>query len=180
MYLNKTSLWTSGFVELFLLKPEDVDDSYVSWLNDPIVNCYLESRFTEHTLEGTRAFVQKCLVDPQTLFLGIKYYFPSEVKHVGNIKLAICEYHKTAEVGIMIGEKNAWGKGVASQAILRIIEISKLELKLRRLTAGCYASNIGSQRAFEKAGFHPECQRKGHVLMNGEPEDIVLMGYFIY
>jgi ribosomal-protein-alanine N-acetyltransferase len=179
MRLDRTSLWTSNSVELFLLEPEDVSLSYVSWLNDPMVNCYLESRFVHHTVESTRVFVQQCLVHSETLFLGIRY-FPSGSKHVGNIKLLINQHHKTAEVGLLIGERNIWGRGVASSAIQMIINISKYELGLRRLTAGCYASNIGSQRAFEKAGFNVECQRKKHVLINGKPEDIVLMGYFIY
>jgi len=61
-----------------------------------------------------------------------------------------------------------------------IVSISKYQLGLRRLTAGCYASNVGSQKAFLKAGFHVECQRKNHFLMNGKPEDLVLMGYFIF
>jgi [ribosomal protein S5]-alanine N-acetyltransferase len=179
MYLDRTSLWTSDFIEMFVLQPSDVSSSYVSWLNNSVVNCYLESRFSTHEIESTRTFVEKCLIDPTTLFLGIRSLEFGH-KHIGNIKLSpIDQYHKRGEVGILIGETEVWGKGIASQAISMLIEIAKKELCLRKLTAGCYASNLGSQKAFLKAGFHIECQRKDHVLLNGQPEDVFLMAYFI-
>lgn len=176
MYLDRT--WTNDFIELFVLQPNDVSSNYVSWLNNSVVNCYLESRFSTHTIESTRTFVEKCLIDPTTLFLGIRYLEFGH-KHVGNIKLNIDQYHKRGEVGILIGETEVWGRGIASQAISMLIEIAKKELSLRKLTAGCYASNLGSQKAFLKAGFHIECKRKDHVLLNGQPEDVLLMAYFI-
>lgn len=179
MYLDRTSLWTSDFIELFVLQPSDVSSSYVSWLNNSVVNCYLESRFSTHTIESTRTFVEQCLIDPTTLFLGIRSLKFGH-KHIGNIKLSpIDQDHKRGEVGILIGETEVWGKGIASQAISMLIEIAKKELGLRKLTAGCYASNLGSQKAFLKAGFHIECKRKAHVLLNGQPEDVFLMAYFI-
>ncbi len=179
MYLDRTSLWTNDSVELFILQPDDVNSSYVSWLNNPVVNCYLESRFAIHTMESTRAFVEQCLIDPATLLFGIKY--PElGYKHVGNIKISsIDQHHKRGEIGILIGETAVWGKGIASQSISTLIEIAQKELGLRKLTAGCYASNLGSQKSFLKAGFHIECERKDHVLLNGEPENILLMAYFV-
>jgi len=87
MYLDKSSLWTGNSLEFFLLQPEHVDLNYVSWLNDPLVNCYLESRFVQHTIESTQAFSHQCLVNPETLFLGIRC-FSCSFQHVGNIKLS--------------------------------------------------------------------------------------------
>jgi ribosomal-protein-alanine N-acetyltransferase len=50
------------------------------------------------------------------------------------------------------------------------------ELKLAKATAGAYESNIGSIRAFEKAGFTIESVRPAHCLVNGVREGLVLMG----
>ena len=71
MHLDKTALWTSDSIELFVLYPTDVSSSYVSWLNNLNVNCYLESRFVTHTQDSTSKFVESCLDDPTVLFLGI-------------------------------------------------------------------------------------------------------------
>ncbi len=79
----------------------------------------------------------------------------------------------------MIGDREAWGRGIGSEAIRVMVDIARDELGLRKLTAGCYASNVGSSRAFEKAGFHVEGRRAGHFLLDGRPEDLVLMARFI-
>jgi RimJ/RimL family protein N-acetyltransferase len=48
-------------------------------------------------------------------------------------------------------------------------------LGIRKLTAGCYASNIGSAKAFLRAGFHIEARRPAHFILDGRPEDLVLL-----
>lgn len=175
MRIDPTSRWKNDSVQLFLLEPAHVNQAYVAWLNDPIVNRYLESRFTTHTPESTRAFVKTCLEDVSTLFLGIRSR--EHDAHVGNIKLGpINDIHGVGEVGILVGEKGAWGKGIASAAITMLAEIAREELRLRKITAGCYASNVGSMKAFLRAGFEIEGERKAQYLLDGEPEAAILMG----
>jgi [ribosomal protein S5]-alanine N-acetyltransferase len=175
MRLPASSRWIGASVELFLLTPEAVGAAYVGWLNDPLVNRYLESRFALATRESTCAFVAKCLEDPNTLFLGIRS--TALGRHVGNIKLGgIDRHHGLAEVGIMVGDRAAWGQGIATQAIERLADIAAAELRLRKLSAGCYASNSASARAFAKAGFCLEATRPAHFVLDGCPEDGLLLG----
>ena len=162
-------------VSLFLLKPELVTQDYVSWLNDPEINQYLESRFVTHTLESSRNFVQCLLDSPTNLFLGIRSNLLD--RYVGNIKIGpIDENHGVGELGIMIGDKKAWGKGIASSAVLLMLGIARDRLLLRKVFAGYYSSNIASQRLFEKSGFKVEVVRKQHFLLNGVPVDDVIVG----
>jgi RimJ/RimL family protein N-acetyltransferase len=178
MIIPATAAWSSDTVELFLLHDNDVTDAYVGWLNDPLVNSYLESRFEEHTLESTRAYVRACVDRENSLLLGIRY-LDGHDRHVGNIKVDINSRHGLGEVGILIGEKSAHGKGIGSEAIRIVTQIARTELGLRKLTAGCYGSNKGSERAFIKAGFEVEGARPEHVLRDGEPESITLMGMLL-
>ena len=160
------------------MTPEQVTDDYVSWLNSSEINQYLESRFVAHTVESTRAFVSSTMASPDTLFFGIKSKALN--KHVGNVKLGpIDRYHGTCDVGILIGDKTAWGMGVATCTISAVSEIAKNHLGLRKLTAGCYISNEGSRKAFMKAGFVVEGVRPGQFLLNGKPEDLVLLGQIL-
>ena len=162
-------------VQLFVLEPHHVSDEYVAWLNSLAVNRYLESRFAPHTIESTREFVQTMLASPQHLFLGI--HSAALGRHVGNLKLGpIDRHHGSADIGILVGDPEAWGRGVATAAIRQLVEIARDMLRLRKLTAGCYVSNIGSQRAFEKVGFALEGLRKAQFLLDGKPEDLVQMG----
>jgi RimJ/RimL family protein N-acetyltransferase len=178
MQLSPTANWMDDRVELFLLTPERVSDAYVGWLNDPQVNQYLESRFGEQGKASVEAFVAAMLASENDLFLGI--VDRGLQRHVGNIKLGpIDRCHERGEIGIMIGDRAAWGRGVGSNAIARIVAIARDELGLRKLTAGCYASNVGSKKAFEKAGFVIEGVRGAHYLLDGRPEDGILLGKII-
>jgi len=175
MHLEIQNAPEDATVSLFVLMPEHVTEAYVSWLNTPDINQYLESRFATHNVETTQAFVAMTLASPNNVFFGIRSHLLN--RHVGNIKLGpIDQYHGTADIGILIGDKAAWGRGVATAAINVISEIARNQLKLRKLTASCYASNGGSRRAFEKTGFVVEGMRSAQFLLNGIPEDMVLMG----
>lgn len=171
-----TPLWHGPAVELFVLGPDSVGDAYVEWLNDPAIARYLESRFARHDADSTRAYAASVLASADSVLLGIRSVALGR-RHVGNIKLGpINRQHGTADIGIMIGDRAAWGRGIATAAIAMLAEIAREELGLRKLTAGCYASNGGSERAFLKAGFAREGVRPGQFLLDGKPEDLVLMG----
>jgi [ribosomal protein S5]-alanine N-acetyltransferase len=165
-------------ISLFLLKADHVTEDYVSWLNDPLVNQYLECRFFTHTIASTRKFVQAMLDSPDNLFLGIKCH--EFDRHIGNIKIGpIDKNHMFSELGIMIGEKKAWSKGIGSLAINMMLEIARNQLLLRKIMAGCYVSNVSSQRTFEKSGFAIDGVRKQHYMLNEKPEDKILMSKYL-
>jgi ribosomal-protein-alanine N-acetyltransferase len=175
MLLPATSRWADDRVALFLLTPEAVSDAYVAWLNDPEINRFLESRFGAHDRDGVTAYVADMLASDRDLFFGIRDLELG--RHVGNIKLGpIDRRHGLGEIGIMIGDRDAWGRGVGSAAIALLAGIARDELGLRKLSAGCYASNVGSRRAFEKVGFAVEAVRPAHYLLDGRAEDAVLLG----
>lgn len=178
MRLAADESWSGDAVALFLLTPELVSDAYVGWLNDPEINRFLESRFTVQDRACVEEFVASNLASESDLFLGITDRALG--RHVGNIKLGpIDRRHGLGEIGIMIGDRAAWGRGIGTAAIRQIETIARETLGLRRLTAGCYASNVGSRRAFEKAGFAVEGVRSAHYLLDGRPEDGVLLGKII-
>jgi RimJ/RimL family protein N-acetyltransferase len=177
MDLAPTPLWSDTVVQLFVLTPDAVTDVYVGWLNDPEIGRFLESRYATHTADGTRAFVADMLASERNLFLGIRSK-ALDGRHVGNIKLGpIDPRHGTAEIGLLIGDRAAWGRGLATHAIGRVADIAGAELGLRKVTAGCYAANGGSERAFIKAGFAVEGRRPAQVIgADGRPDDLILMG----
>ncbi|MGH8131440.1 MAG: GNAT family N-acetyltransferase [Steroidobacteraceae bacterium] len=177
MELAPSFPWRTERMELFLLEPVHVTTAYVGWLRDPKVNRFLESRFVPHDLASTAAFVAKMHADANALMLGIRSVVLD--RHVGNIKLGpIDRNHGLGEIGLMIGDRGAWGRGIASDAISIVCAIAGRQLGLRKLTAGCYASNVGSARAFAKAGFQVEALRRDHFMLNGRSEDLLLMAKY--
>jgi len=158
------------------LTKSDVTPQYLHWLLDEEITRYLEVRFSpEQTLETLDRFVVSTNDSSDTLLLGI--FTKDGSRHIGNIKLGpICRIHSRADLGFLIGEREAWGKGFATESIASTFHYLLTRLRVAKLTAGCYASNQGSARALEKAGFSREACLPKHQLMDGVREDVLLFG----
>lgn len=162
-------------LRLRTIAADDVTERYVAWLNDTRVNQYLESRFDEHTLESVASFVEQFEVDDAHVFAAILER-PAE-RHIGNIKLGpIDSHHRRGDVGIMIGEPDAWGKGYATEAISALTVFAFRELGLERLSAGAYAVNRASVRAFERAGWEVEGRLRSHASVADGRIDCLILG----
>ena len=167
---------SDSLIYLRRLVPDDVTHEYVEWLNNPIVNQYLECRYVVHTIDSVREYV-KCLAseDSNEIMYGI--FMNSNDTHVGNIKIGpINQKHRHAAVGLLIGNPNYWGKGIATRAIKLVSDILAPQLLIRKLYAGCYSNNIGSYKAFIKAGWLESGKIPGYWLTNeGSENDEILL-----
>lgn len=157
------------------VRPSDVNEHYYRWMNDPEVTLFLESRFAPNSMEKIQEFVAGKLGDQDNVFLAI--VLKEEDRHIGNIKLGPIQWiHRLAEIGLLIGEKDCWGKGFATEAIQLVSDYAFNVLNLHKVTAGCYGPNEGSARAFQKAGFVVEGIRKKQFYSNGSYVDDILLG----
>lgn len=164
-------------IRLERLKPEDVTETYVAWLNDPNVNQFLESRFVTHSLESVRAYVASITNDERNHFF--KIIRSDTGMYIGNIKLGpIDRNHRLGDIGLMIGDKDSWGKGFATAAIQAITAYAFNDLMLHKVTAGAYENNIGSIKAFEKCGFIIEATRPSHFYYQERYVGHVLMAHW--
>ena len=153
----------------------DVNDTYYRWMNNPEITQFLESRFYPNTIETLQGYVKNFLGNKDNIFLAI--VLKENHKHIGNIKIGpIIWFHRLADIGVMLGEKDCWGKGYASEAISLLAEHAFSTLNLHKLTAGCYEPNQGSLETFQKAGFETEGVRKKHCFSNGNYVDAILLG----
>ena len=157
------------------LTSNDITQQYIEWLNDFEVNKYLESRFIHQDEYTVKAFVKACQYSELHFIFGM--FMQGSMKHIGNIKLStINMHHNHAEIGLMIGDKNAWGKGYASSAISLVTQFGFYQLKLDKISAGCYENNVGSKRAFEKSGYKVEGFLRNHVEFNGTRQGVWKLG----
>lgn len=140
-------------ISLRCLSDHDVTKAYLGWLTDRTVTQFLEARFSgPANLEELRGFVEKVNKSDDGLLFGI--FLTEGRTHIGNIKLGPINFiHGRADIGIIIGEKNYWGRGLATEAIILLSDYATAGLGLSRIYASCYESNVGSRRAFERAGF---------------------------
>lgn len=164
-----------GVIGLRLLTASDVTLDYLGWLNDPDVNRYLETRFKSWSLEEIESFVKEKEESPDEYLWGI--FIVSRRRHVGNIKLGpINRNHRRADISLFVGDKDWWGKGIATRAIRLVTAFGFGTANLNKLQAGAYAPNEGSIRAFCNVGFVREGLIVEAALVDGRAVDTVLVG----
>ena len=152
-----------------------IDDEYISWLNDPIVVQYSNQRFRTHTRDSCVEYFNS--------FDGTNNYFNLIVskldgKAIGTMSIYVAEQHQTADVGIMIGARRAWGVGHGLDAWNRTLQWLFAELKIRKVTAGTLDCNSAMIKVMEKSGMQLEARRPKQELHNGVPHDLVYYGIF--
>ena len=69
----------------------------------------------------------------------------------------------SAEISIMIGDNQYWGKGLGSEAILLLSDFAFSEKRLNRISALILENNIASRRMFEKCGYKRRCFKKVNI-----------------
>ena len=157
------------------VRVSDVNERYQTWLNDPAVTAFLEIRYTPRSFENIRKFVEAMDGKTDEIFLAI--CLKKEERHIGNIKLGpINPIHRFADVSLLIGERDCWRAGYATEAIRILTTFAFNALNLNKLRAGCYSGNRGSEKAFLKAGFRREGLLKNQWIVGGAFQDEVLMG----
>jgi [ribosomal protein S5]-alanine N-acetyltransferase len=165
-------------ISLRLCELSDCSENYVSWLADPEVNRYLETRWSAQTIDSIRVFVGSMIESPHSYLFAILLDGDSPSgKHVGNIKVGpVIPHHDFADVSYFIGDRNAWGRGLATEAVRVATRFGFERLKLHRLQAGLYETNVGSFRVLEKAGYVYEGRLRKQLRGRDDWEDHVWFG----
>ena len=152
------------------LQQKDVSEKYVDWLNDSSISRFLETRHVRWSLSTVAAFVKAKSQKPDEFLYGM--FLRDSARHIGNIKIGpVNPHHPVAPLSLFIGDSLEWGKGYASEAIKTVCGFGFEVLHLQKITAGMYASNVASVRAFEKAGFEREGHFRCHRLLEGKMVD---------
>jgi [ribosomal protein S5]-alanine N-acetyltransferase len=155
----------------------DVTERYYRWMNDPEITEYLEVRYHPNSIESIQAYVDSLRNDRNSLFLAI--VLKDGDRHIGNIKLGPINWiHRFADVSLVLGEKDCWGKGYGAEAIGLITRYGLEELNLHKLTAGCYAGNEGSLKAFLKSGWEQEGVKRRQFFVHGQYTDGLQLAIF--
>lgn len=154
---------------------KNVGKNYLRWMNDFEVHKYTEQKYSRHTIQSIKKFVNEKNKSKKEFLYGIFF----QKKHIGNIKLGpINFYHRYAEISYFIGDKQFWGRGIAAKAIGEIVKIAKKK-KLKKLIAGFYSLNVGSKKVLEKNGFKKEALFKSKFKFKNKRCDHIIYGKLI-
>ena len=154
-------------VRLSPLDPAADHSAYVSWLNDQETTRYMGSGRFPMTQSLVRAYIESFEGRSDGFLLGI---FDCQAgQHVGNVTLQSIDWRdRRGEIGILIGDRTARGKGFGGAAVSLVVDHAFLRLGLNKLTAGYVTGNDASARLFGALGFVEEGVLKEHFYLDGE------------
>jgi len=146
--------------------------AYQRWFADMEVTRYLLHR-NPVTLRQEEGYLEKAAEDPHRVLWGI--VLKESGKLIGATVLEKIDWrNRDAESGIMIGDKNEWRRGHASEAMRLRTAYAFMELGLRKVWTGVWLPNHGSRRALEKAGYRQCGLMRRQAFVDGQWLDVWL------
>jgi RimJ/RimL family protein N-acetyltransferase len=151
---------------------EDID-LFLDWFNDPEVTQYLGNAYPNVTREDEESFYDQGAKD--------KYRYGIETlgdgRLIGNCELGqVNLVHRSAMIGIVIGDKECWNQGYGREAIGLLLEIGFDGLNLHRIWLEYGAFNARGERCYRALGFREEGRRRDAWYVRGTYHDLVMMG----
>jgi len=155
------------------LEEDDIDRCLV-WINDPDITATIALRFPFNRWREQEWFATLYKTDRD---IPLAIVLKDGDRHIGNCGLHQIDYpNRCAQFEIMIGEKEEWDKGYASEASRLIIDYGFNQLGLHRISLQVYACNSRAQSVYEKLGFIREGILRESYFRDGRYCDTVMMG----
>ena len=152
-------------VFLRIIRPEDVTERYLNWLNNDSTTKYLVTKSAE--MKSLREYVRERYCANNVLFYGI--YLQDTGEHIGNVKLEPVDFaKKEAVLGILIGESRCRGMGICKEVCSGLAEYSFSVLSLERLLLGVEYDNTNAMKCYKSCGFVEVRQNENWSEMSDE------------
>ena len=129
-----------------------VSVTYLGWLSSShSYSRYIAGCSDSYTFADLANYVEQRSCRDDVLFLAIE---TKSGLHIGNIKYDPIDFNAcTAEMGILIGNQDWIGRGVAGEVILASCLWLSKKIGVKKITLGVHPDNIGATLAYRKIGF---------------------------
>ena len=143
----------------FIQKKDDnvLKNKYLEWLNDKEVTKLIGSeQLSKKNL--TKQFIEDSFIRfTSNNCLGFFIFYKIDNIFIGTAKLdKISNFTKSAEDGILIGEKNYWGRGISKKVYSILLFYAFHKLNLEKVYGGCNEKNKSMIRTFKSMGYKLE------------------------
>lgn len=158
----------------YIIRPFQKEDCLLwqKWDIDPEIQAHMPEPKNELAdISEQYEYIEECESDEEGYYWSIE---TNEGVVIGTVSLLeINNHHSSAEIGIVVGDKNYWGKGVATEIIKELVKYAFNELNLSCLSAEVEVSNLGMQKVFQKSGFIQDGIFKKARVKNSERIDVL-------
>jgi len=162
---------------IYLRAPTEADltGNWHRWFNDAEVTHFQDKGYSANTLEKQRSYFESIKDSDSDVVLAI--VDANSHQHIGSVGLHQIDWiHRSAFLGIVIGEKDAWGKGFGRQAWRLITRHGFETLNLNKIVATTLDGNERSLACALASGFEIEGTQKEQKYKRGKFHDLILVG----
>lgn len=162
-------------VRLRAVEHEDVK-KFFEWVNDPEVTIGLSLYLPMSITDEEKWFERVSARDQAEKPLAIELRGGENWRLIGNCAFFDIDHvARSAEFGIMIGDKSTWNQGLGTETVYLLLRHGFETLNLNRIFLRVYADNPRAKHAYEKAGFVHEGTQREAVFKRGKFGDIHMM-----
>ncbi len=138
-------------VTLDTFEEGQINERYLGWLSDPVVNTY-SRRADQRSVLASEARAYLASLGPEEEVLAIH---TSQHGHVGNVKFGpIDRTASRADISILIGERSVWGQGIGRESVYLVSKYLIWTVGLNRVDAG--TTNPAFVRMVQSLGWQVE------------------------
>ncbi len=138
----------------YVLRPFKTSDAVLwqKWDIDPEVQAFMPEPFNEvQDIEEQYKYIDECEADEEGFYWSIE---TKDGLTIGTLALTeISSYHEVADLGIVIGDKNYRGKGVATEVLATLVSYAFEHLNISRISAEIEEGNVPMRKVLERVGF---------------------------
>jgi RimJ/RimL family protein N-acetyltransferase len=149
-----------------VLRPIKMSDAprFVKWFNDPEVGKFVSTRVKD--LKEEISYINNLKKDKA------QHHFCIDTNggiHIGSLALReVSKNNRSADLGIIIGDKSHWSKGYGSDAMAIVINFGFKKLKLHRIYLDVFSYNERAIKMYTKLGFKHEGNFRESYFWNGK------------
>jgi diamine N-acetyltransferase len=157
------------------LRPTESEDLpfICRWANDPEIR-KLTGEVLPMSMKKAAEFLEKIQEDKERVWFTV--VLKENDRIIGETGLLRMFYPwRTTDLTLIIGEKDCWGKGYGTEAILLLLDYAFGYLNFHRVAVGVVGFNEKALQFYQKVGFKKEGIQRDGYYHNFEYHDFVMM-----
>jgi RimJ/RimL family protein N-acetyltransferase len=150
--------------------------SFVRWENDFTVSSMSGDPLRPISRERVEERFERRLKEASSWFIEFAIYERASMQVIGSAELRnIDKNHRTAEYGIIIGDKSCWGKGYGTETTILMLDYAFTVLGLHNVLLSTFSYNERAVRAYTRAGFRVVGRQREAARLGDQIYDMIFM-----